>query len=268
MPAPTNPFKAALREQRFQLGLWVALASPYAAEVVSNSGYDWLLIDGEHAPNDLPLLSAQFRAVTASASHPIVRLPVGDTALIKQILDVGVQTLLIPMVESAEQARELVRATRYPPHGIRGVGAALARASQFGRIADYLHTANDQICLLLQIESRAGLAAIDEIAALEGVDGLFIGPSDLAADMGYLGSPAHPDVRAAIVDAFARIDKAGKARGIMTLDLAQAREYRDLGADFMAIGTDVTSLVRATQALRQEFTDEQGHKPDKLESGY
>jgi len=268
MPAPNNPFKAALREQRFQLGLWVALASPYAAEVVSGSGYDWLLIDGEHAPNDLPLLSAQFRAVVASASHPIVRLPVGDTAMIKQILDVGVQTLLIPMVESVEQAKELVRATRYPPHGIRGVGAALARASEFGRITDYLHTANDQICLLLQIESRAGLAAIDEIAALEGVDGLFIGPSDLAADMGYLGSPGHPEVRAAIIDAFARIEKAGKARGIMTLDLAQARDYRDLGADFMAIGTDVTSLVRATQALRQEFTGEESPKANKMESGY
>ena len=246
----------------------MALASPYAAEVVAGSGYDWLLIDGEHAPNDIPLLSAQFRAVSASASHPMVRLPVGDTVLIKQILDTGVQTLLIPMVESLAQAQQLVRATRYPPHGVRGVGAALGRASHFGRIGDYLQTAGDEICLILQIESRAGLAAIDEIAALDGVDGLFIGPSDLAADMGYLGKPGHPEVRAAIADAFERIKKAGKARGIMTLDLEQARDYRELGADFMAIGTDVTSLVRATTALRQEFIGEVASAPKKQESGY
>jgi len=188
--------------------------------------------------------------------------------LIKQILDTGVQTLLIPMVESLAQAQQLVRATRYPPHGVRGVGAALGRASQFGRIGDYLQTAGDEICLILQIESRAGLAAIDEIAALDCVDGLFIGPSDLAADMGYLGKPGHPEVRAAIADAFERIKKAGKARGIMTLDLDQARDYREMGADFMAIGTDVTSLVRATTALRQEFLGEVAVAPKKQESGY
>ncbi|APG89358.1 4-hydroxy-2-oxoheptanedioate aldolase [Sinorhizobium americanum] len=266
MPAPTNPFKAAIREGRFQLGLWVALASPYAAEVVAGSGYDWLLIDGEHAPNDLPLLAAQYRAIAGRGSHPIVRLPVGDTALIKQVLDTGVQTLLIPMVDTIEQARQLVRAVRYPPHGIRGVGAALGRATNFGRITDYLQNANDEICLILQIESRAGLAALDEIAALDGVDGLFIGPSDLAADMGHLGNPAHPDVRAAIVDGFARIHKAGKARGILTLDPVQARDYRDLGADFMAIGTDVTLLVSATERLRLEYLGEV--EPARTESGY
>ncbi|OAP38860.1 2-keto-3-deoxy-L-rhamnonate aldolase [Sinorhizobium glycinis] len=266
MPAPKNPFKAAIRENRFQLGLWVALASPYAAEVVAGSGYDWLLIDGEHAPNDLPLLAAQYRAIAGRGSHPIVRLPVGDTALIKQVLDTGVQTLLIPMVDTVEQARQLVRAVRYPPHGIRGVGAALGRATNFGRITDYLQNANDEICLILQIESRAGLAAIDEIAALEGVDGLFIGPSDLAADMGHLGNPAHPEVRAAIVDGFARIEKAGKARGILTLDPVQAHDYRDLGADFLAIGTDVTLLVSATERLRREFLGEA--EPGRTESGY
>lgn len=253
MPAPINPFKAALAQGRLQLGLWVALSSPYVAEVLSSSGYDWLLIDGEHGPNDIPLLSAQIAALRHSESHPIVRLPVGETWMIKQILDAGAQTLLIPMVDSVEQARELVRAVRYPPTGVRGVGAALGRASDFSRIGDYLQTADAQICLLLQIESRAGLAALDEIAALDGVDGLFIGPSDLAADMGFLGQPGHPDVTAAIVDAFKRIEKAGKARGIMTLDPAQAQIYRDLGADFMAIGTDVTLLVSAAAALRKDF---------------
>jgi 4-hydroxy-2-oxoheptanedioate aldolase len=253
MPAPINPFKAAIRQKQFQLGLWVALASPYAAEVISGSGYDWLLIDGEHGPNDIPLLSAQVQAVQRSASHPIVRLPCGEAWMIKQILDAGAQTLLIPMVESVEQAKALVRAVRYPPHGIRGVGAALGRASEFSRIEDYLQTANDQICLLLQIESRAGLEALDEIAALEGVDGLFIGPSDLAADMGYLGQPGHPAMLEAITDAFQRIGKAGKARGIMTLDLGQAHHYRSLGADFMAIGTDVTLLVSATEKVKSDF---------------
>ncbi|WP_275786763.1 4-hydroxy-2-oxoheptanedioate aldolase [Pararhizobium gei] len=253
MPAPRNLFKAALRENRFQLGLWVALASPYAAEVLCDSGYDWLLIDGEHGPNDIPLLSEQVQAVSRSNSHPIVRLPVGETWMIKQILDAGAQTLLIPMVESVEQAKALVQAVRYPPHGIRGVGAALGRASRFSRIGDYLETANEQICLLVQIESRAGLKALDGIAALDGIDGVFIGPSDLAADMGHLGNPAHPDVTAAVQDAFARIEGAGKAKGIMTLDPVQARLYRDMGATFMAIGTDVTLLVSAASRLREHF---------------
>ncbi|HXV29434.1 MAG TPA: aldolase/citrate lyase family protein, partial [Sinorhizobium sp.] len=167
---------------------------------------------------------------------------------------------------NVEQARQLVRAVRYPPHGVRGVGAALGRATDFGRITDYLRNANDEICLLLQIESRAGLDAIDEIAALEGVDGLFIGPADLAADMGHLGNPGHPEVRAAIVDGFARIKSASKARGIMTLDLTQARDYRELGADFMAIGTDVTVLVSATERLRREFLGEA--EPVASQSGY
>lgn len=267
MPAPVNPFKTALREGRFQLGLWVALASPYAAEVVSGSGYDWLLIDGEHGPNDIPLIGAQLQAVLRSASHPMVRLPCSEAWMIKQVLDIGAQTLLIPMVESVEQAKALVRAVRYPPHGIRGVGAALGRASNFSRISDYLETANDEICLILQIESRAGLAVIDEIAALDGVDGLFIGPSDLAADMGYLGQPGHPAVTEAITDAFQSIAKAGKARGIMTLDLGQAHLYRSLGADFMAIGTDVTLLVSATEKLRSDFLNgESGNA--KPVSGY
>ena len=268
MPAPENPFKAAIGQDRFQLGLWVALANPYAAEVVSMSGYDWLLIDGEHAPNDIPLLSAQAQAIMRSGSHPIVRLPIGETWMIKQILDTGVQTLLIPMVESVEQAKALVRAVRYPPQGVRGVGAALGRASRFSRVDDYLQTANDQICLLLQIESRAGLAALDEIAALDGIDGLFIGPSDLAADMGYLGQPGHPEVNAAIVDAFERIERAGKARGILSLDLDQARKYRDLGATFLAIGTDVTLLVGATTRLREDFLSGSNETEAKPVSGY
>lgn len=256
MAAPRNAFKAALREGRFQLGLWVALGSAYAAEILSGSGYDWLLIDGEHGPNDMPLISAQIGALRNSPSHAMVRPPMGEAWLLKQLLDQGAQTFLIPMVESAEEAEALVRAVRYPPHGIRGVGAGLGRASDFNRLPDYLATANDEICLIVQIESRAGLAAIDEIAAVEGVDGLFIGPSDLAADMGLLGEPGAPEVLAAITDAFQRIKAKGKARGIMTVSLPQAEIYRDLGADFMAIGTDVTCLVSAADGLRRRFLGE------------
>ncbi|WP_439618620.1 aldolase/citrate lyase family protein [Shinella sp.] len=257
MAAPRNAFKAALREGRFQLGLWVALGSAYAAEILSGSGYDWLLIDGEHGPNDMPLISAQIGALRHSPSHAMVRPPMGEAWLLKQLLDQGAQTFLIPMVESAAEAEALVRAVRYPPHGIRGVGAGLGRASDFNRVPDYLATANDEICLIVQIESRAGLAAIDEIAAVEGVDGLFIGPSDLAADMGLLGEPGAPEVLAAITDAFQRIKAAGKARGIMTVSLPQAEIYRDLGADFMAIGTDVTCLVSAADGLRCRFLGEE-----------
>ena len=257
MAAPRNAFKAALREGRFQLGLWLALGSPYAAEILSGSGYDWLLIDGEHGPNDMPLIGAQIGALRNSPTHPMVRPPMGEAWLLKQLLDQGAQTFLVPMVESAAQAQALVRAVRYPPHGIRGVGAGLGRASDFNRVPDYLTTANDQICLIVQVESRAGLAAVDEIAAVEGVDGIFIGPSDLAADMGFLGNSGAPEVLAAITHVFERTKARGKARGIMTVSLPQAEVYRDLGADFMAIGTDVNCLVSAVDGLRRRFQGEE-----------
>lgn len=253
MPTPTNTFKAALAAGEKQIGLWLALASAYSAEIAGGAGFDWLLIDGEHAPNDLPLLSAQVAALAASGSHPVVRVPIGETWLLKQVLDIGAQTVLVPMVETAEHAREMVKAIHYPPHGVRGVGAALARASNFGRISDYLTTANEQICLLLQAESRAAMDALDEIAAVDGVDGIFIGPSDLAADMGYLGRPTAPEVQAVIEDGLKRIIKAGKAAGILTADPGLARRYLDLGATFVAVGTDVTLFSQATAALASKF---------------
>lgn len=256
MAAPKNAFKAALAEGRFQLGLWAALGSAYAAEVLSTSGYDWLLIDGEHGPNDVPMIGAQIGALRHSPTHAMVRPPMGEAWLLKQLLDQGAQSFLIPMVESAVQAKALVRALRYPPHGIRGVGAGLGRASDFNRTSDYLATADDEICLIVQVESRAGVAAIDEIAAVEGVDGVFVGPSDLAADMGLLGNPGAPEVLAAITHVFERTGAHGKARGIMTVSLPQAGIYRDLGADFMAIGTDVNCLVSAVENLRRSFLGE------------
>jgi len=253
MPAPRNSFKAALREGRLQIGLWQALASAYTAEICAGAGYDWLLFDAEHAPNDIPSLVGQLQAIKGSTSHAVVRPPIGEAWMIKQLLDIGAQTILVPMIESGAQAAAMVRAMRYPPQGIRGVGAALARASSFNRIPDYLQSANDEVCLLLQVESRAGLAALDDIAATEGVDGVFIGPSDLAADMGYLGRPGAPAVQAAVEQAISRILAQGKAAGILIGDLALAKRYQCLGASFVAIGNDVTLLATATSRLLEDF---------------
>ena len=253
MPAPRNEFKAALKEGRTQIGLWVALTSAYTAEICGGAGYDWLLVDAEHAPNDIQTLVAQLQALAKYPVQAIVRPPIGEAWMIKQILDIGAQTILVPMVEMKEQAEAMVRAVRYPPHGIRGVGASLARASGFNRIPDYLQTANDEVCLLLQIESRAGLANLDAIASTEGVDGVFIGPADLAADMGFLGKPSVPEVQAAVEGALKRIRGHGKAAGILTADQALARRYLELGATFVGIGSDVGLLVNATTRLVASF---------------
>ncbi|OWV98036.1 4-hydroxy-2-oxoheptanedioate aldolase [Rhizobium sp. R693] len=253
MPAPKNPFKQALKEGRAQIGLWQALANPYTVEISAGAGYDWLLLDAEHAPNDVPLLVSQLQAMKGSVSHAVIRPPVGETWIIKQLLDIGAQTLLVPMVDSKELAEAMVKAVRYPPYGMRGVGAALARASSFNRIPDYLQTANDEICLLLQVESRAGLAALDAIASTEGVDGVFIGPADLAADMGFLGKPGAPEVQGEVEKALLRIRSLGKAAGILTADLALAKRYLELGATFVAIGNDVTLLANATTKLLDDF---------------
>ena len=262
MPAPINPFKAALNAGSPQIGFWLALANAYTAEIAGSAGFDWLLLDCEHAPNDIPLLVAQLQALSASPSHPIVRVPIGETWMIKQVLDIGAQTVLVPMVESSAQAKELVRAMLYPPHGVRGVGAGLARASKFSAIGDYLPTANDQVCLLLQIESRTGMAALEEIANTNGVDGVFIGPADLAADMGFIGKPSAPEVQAVVEDGLKRIIACGKAAGILTSDLTLAKRYLDLGATFVAVGNDVSLFANTTRNLAQSFrsTDQQQPK--------
>lgn len=259
MPAPINPFKNALAEKRLQLGLWLGLANETTAELCGGAGFDWLLIDGEHAPFDIPTIARQLTALAASPSHAVVRPPIGEAWIVKQLLDIGAQSLLIPMVDSAEQARELVRMTRYPPHGIRGVGAALARASGYNRVSDYLTTANDQICLLLQVETLKGLSSIEAIADIDGVDGIFIGPSDLAADMGHLGNPGHPDVQEAVRSGLERIICLGRAAGILTADEKLARSYIQQGATFVAVGTDVTLLSRATVELAARFKNEPQH---------
>lgn len=249
MPAPHNMLKSRLAAGEVLYGCWLGMADPYVAEIAATSGFDWLLIDGEHAPNDLPSLSAQLAVVEGRGPCPLVRLPDDDPTKIKQALDIGVQSLLIPMIESAEQARTAYRATRYPPQGFRGVGSSLARASRFSAIEDYLTTAGDQICLLLQAESMAGLAALPEILTIDGVDGVFIGPSDLAADMGYLGQAGHPKVQAAVLEALTQIRAAGKIAGVLTTDLGFAAECRAAGANFIAVGVDVLVYAQAMRDL-------------------
>ncbi len=259
MQTPTNPFKQALAARRVQIGLWLGLANPYSAEICAGAGFDWLLIDGEHAPNSLKDLLAQAQAIAAYPdSHAIARVPVGDMALIKQYLDIGLQTLLVPMVDTPEQAAQLVRACRYPQDddvsgqgGMRGMAGA--RASRWGRYPNYAKEANAQVCLLVQAETRAALQQLDAIAATPGVDGVFIGPADLSASLGHVGNPGHPEVQVAIEDAIARILRAGKAPGILTTDEAQARHYLALGAVFVAVGLDTQILARQTSALAARF---------------
>ncbi len=253
MSTPVNSFKQSLTQPGAQIGLWLALADAYSAELCATTGFDWLLIDGEHGPNDLRSMLAALQAVAPYPVHPVVRIPNGDVNLIKQVLEIGATTLLIPMVESAEQARALVRATRYPPQGIRGVGSGLARSSRWSSHADYLKKANDGICLLLQVETAEALAQIDEIAAVDGVDGVFIGPADLAASMGHLGNADLPVVVDAINDGIRRILAAGKAPGILAVNEARARECIELGVRFVAVGVETSLLAQAARALSARF---------------
>ena len=248
-----NAFKAALARREPLIGLWLSMAQPYSAEICASAGFQWLLIDGEHAPNDVRSTLAQLQAVAAYPAHPVVRAVTGDTALIKQLLDIGTDTLLVPMVDTPEQARALVAATRYPPLGVRGVGAGAARASRWGGRRDYVDTANDEICLLVQAESVTALANLEAICAVEGVDGVFIGPADLAASMGHRSKPGHPEVQAAIDSAIRTIVASGKAAGTLTSDVAQARRYLELGASFVAVGVEVVLMAQAARKLAAEF---------------
>ena len=250
------PFKTKLAETRPLIGLWQALANGYAAEICARQGFDWLLLDAEHSPNTLQTLLAQAQAIAPFGAEVITRVPFGEPVTIKQYLDMGLHTLLVPMVDNAEHARAMVRACRYPPHGIRGVSSATSRGANFGSDTNYLHDASDRITLIVQIESTAGLANIDEIANVEGVDALFIGPADLAASMGYLGQPAHPEVRAAIASAKAAIDRAGKPAGIFALSPEHARECIADGYRFMSVGTDIGLLIAGSQKLLAEVRGE------------
>lgn len=249
MAAPSNSFKKALANGDRQIGCWLSFADASAAEIMGTAGFDWLVIDGEHGANDIRSIRDQLMALQASDSHAVVRVPVGETWVIKQTLDAGAQTILIPMVESAEQAREIVRACQYPPHGTRGVGASETRASRFASVSDYIKTADKEICVLLQVENRAGITALDEILTVEGVDGVFIGPADLSTDMGFQGDSAHPEVRKVIADALSKITASGKAPGILGITEDATQSYLDMGAQFLAVGIDVLLLVQSARAL-------------------
>lgn len=251
----TNQFKRALRAGTPQIGLWAGLASAYTSEIIAGAGFDWLLIDGEHAPNTLQTTLAQLQSVAAYPVASVVRPAWNDPVQIKQILDTGAQTLLVPMVQSAEEAAAAVAAVRYPPTGIRGVGSALARSSRWNRIPNYLERANDEMCVLVQIETPRGVDALEDILAVDGVDGAFIGPADLSASMGYLGQPEHPEVTRTIDAAIGRIVKSGKAAGILHSGVTQARHYLSLGATFVAVGVDAVLLARAAEKLAGEFKD-------------
>lgn len=254
MEFPKNIFKRRLAEGNdLLLGVFLGLGGASSAELLAGTGFDWLLIDGEHGPNDLRSVLDQLRAMAAREVSPVVRVVDHDPAKIKQLLDIGVQTLVVPMVESGEQARALVRATRYPPAGIRGVGAALARASQWNGIPNYLQQANEHICLILQVESQAGLSALDDILTVEGVDAVFVGPSDLAASMGHLGQPGHPEVKAAVNDALDRIARHGVAAGVFATDPQAAQAYCEHGVRFAAVGVDTLLLRQAAVRLLAQF---------------
>lgn len=247
MQVPKNRLKAALAAGERQFGLWLALAHPASAEIAATAGFDWCLIDGEHGPNDIPLILDQVRAMNGGGATPVVRVPVGDPRLIKQVLDLGVQSLVVPMVETGEQAEAMVRATRYPPEGMRGVGAAMARAGHYGARTNVVAEANAQICLLVQAESRRALENLDAILETD-VDGVFIGPADLSADMGYPGRTDAAEVQEAIDGAIRKIKGAGKAVGLIAFDLEQAQDYVRRGAQFMAVGGDVNILAKGIRA--------------------
>jgi 4-hydroxy-2-oxoheptanedioate aldolase len=252
MPAPINRFKQALKSGDPLIGFWLGLTSPAVAEMAGRAGYDWLLIDNEHGPNDLQSSLAQMQAIDGTGAAAMVRVPQAEAWMIKQMLDAGAQNLLIPMIDTAAQAADMVRAVRYPPHGIRGVGAALGRASRWNTIPDYLTTANDQICVIVQVETRAAIANLPEILAVEGVDGVFIGPADLSADMGLLGQLDAPVVITVIEDAMRLIRAAGKSAGIIW-GAEDAQRWIDIGANFVAIGGDAPMLAGAMAAARKRF---------------
>src|SRR6478752_463758 len=255
---PDATFKHALRNQtgaagRPLAGMWVCSGSPLVAELCAGSGLDWLLIDAEHSPNGLESILAQLQAVHGYPVHPVVRPPVNDTVLIKQYLDLGVQDLLIPMVNSAAEAEAAVAATRYPPHGVRGVGSALARAARWNRVPDYLARASDTVSVTVQIESEAAVEAVENILAVDGVDAIFVGPSDLAASMGLLGQQEHPEVRAAVEHCLKTAKAAGKPAGVNAFNPDTAEHYLECGADFILVGADVALLARGSEALAAKY---------------
>jgi 4-hydroxy-2-oxoheptanedioate aldolase len=252
MQMPKNKFKQAILARRPQIGFWSSLCSNIVTEVIAGAGFDWILIDTEHAPNELPNVLAQLQAMTGGTAEPVVRPAWNDSVLLKRLLDIGAQNFLIPYVRNADEARAAVAATRYPPRGVRGV-AVRPRANRYGQIKDYFEKADDEICLIVQIEERESLQNIESIAAVDGIDCLFIGPSDLAASLGHLGNTHHPDVRSAIEDAVRRIVRTGKAPGILATVEADARHWLALGCVVVAVGGDLFLLAQHSADLAAKY---------------
>ena len=247
-----NRFRADLIAKKRLIGCWCSLGNPITTEVLGVAGFDWLLLDGEHSPNDVGTFIPQLMALKDSASAPVARPASNNVVEIKRLLDAGFYNFLVPMVESVDEARRAVAATRYPPKGIRGVSVS-QRSNRFGSVPDYFAGIDEQICVLVQIESRKGLAAATEIARVDGVDGVFVGPSDLAAALGHLGNPNHPEVQQAIGAAFEAVKAVGKSLGILAPVEADARRYLEMGARFVAVGSDLGLFRNGTQALRDKF---------------
>jgi 4-hydroxy-2-oxoheptanedioate aldolase len=257
MDLPASPFKRAIKAGRLQVGLWSSLSSHVTVEVIAGAGFDWLLLDTEHSPNELPMVHGQLQAAVGGTAHPVVRPPWNDTVVIKRFLDIGVQSFLVPYVQDEAEARAAVAATRYPPKGVRGVATA-SRASRFGRVKDYFARAEEELCVIVQLETRRALQNLEAIAGVDGVDGLFIGPSDLSADLGHLGDAGHPDVQGAIEDAIRRIRACGKAAGFLTGDEKLARRYIELGCLVAAVGADIGILARGSEQLAARFKQATG----------
>jgi 4-hydroxy-2-oxoheptanedioate aldolase len=268
MELPKNRFKQGLASGQPQYGLWLGLPDNSAAEIAAVAGFDWLLIDGEHAPFDLRTIMSHLQAMAPYDVAPIVRCVEGNTALIKQLLDIGAQTLLVPMVETAEQAEQLVRAVRYPPHGIRGLGTSLARAARWNQVPGYLKKANDEICLIVQVETASAMEHLDAILQVEGVDGVFIGPSDLSASMGHIGDAGNPAVVETINVGLNKIRAAGKYAGLLCLDPSLAQHYVKQGANFVGVGVDTMILANETRKLAQRFKQGAAVEDDKPQAGY
>jgi 4-hydroxy-2-oxoheptanedioate aldolase len=251
----TNLFKKGLREGRKQPGLWLTLESPSSTEIVAGSGYDWLLLDMEHTTLDPSQVADHIRAAKGGTAELAVRIPWNEPIMVKRLLDAGIRTLMFPFVQTADEARAAVASTRYPPHGIRGVSGNM-RANGFSRIKDYAQNYHTEQCVIVQLESPKAIAAIEEIGAIDGIDAMFIGPNDLAANMGLFGQPGAPEVRQAIADAVARIKKTGKAAGMLNFNVAEARDLFKAGCDFVAVGSDTSILARRSEAILAELKSE------------